>query len=274
VVPVNNEVTERQAVRVMRPESPRQAVSFAKRFRAPYIAGGTWLQPSCERDRQWPAQLVVLNPDWPAFRGIRETDGGLSIGALTTLDELAHHPLTALYLPPLNGLIKRVAGPGVRHLGTVGGNLLAGGDLSALALALDTEVDVVGGKGSNRRPLARWFQDRPAGDLLRSVIVPDCRGWGVSVEKLGYRERFSPTRATVACVHDGQQVQLAVCGEGGPGRLMVTEAMLRDEGIRELTDLAIVVDSELETLGWHDTRLRLAVRRMLESGLMEVTRGA
>ncbi|PCM44656.1 hypothetical protein CPA50_00985 [Marinobacter sp. ANT_B65] len=270
--PVNNEVTERQAVRVMRPESPRQAVSFAKRFQAPYIAGGTWLQPSCERSRQWPAQLVALNPDWPEFRGIQETEAGLSIGALTTLDELAGHPLTALYLPPLSGLLNRVAGPGVRHLGTVGGNLLAGGDLSALAFALDADVTVVGGKGSNRQPLVRWLQDRPAGDLLRSVTVPDCRGWRVSLEKLGYRERFSPTRATVVCVHDGYQVQLAVCGEGGPGRLMVTEAMLRDEGIRELTDLEIVVDSELETLGWYDPRLRLAVRRMLESGLMEVTR--
>ncbi|RBW48817.1 FAD binding domain-containing protein [Marinobacter sp. F3R11] len=270
--PVNGIVSERQAVRVMHPESPRQAVSFAKRFRSPYIAGGTWLQPSCERDRQWPVQLVALNPDWPEFRGIRETEEGLSIGALTTLDELARHPLMALYLPQLNGLIKRVAGPGVRHLGTVGGNLFAGGDLSALALALDTEVDLVGSKGSNRRPLTRWLPDRQGGDLLRSVSLPDSRGWRVSLEKLGYRERFSPTRATVACVHDGEKVQLAVCGEGGPGRLTVTEAMLRDEGIRELTDLAIVVDSELETLGWHDTRLRLAVRRMLESGLMELTR--
>jgi len=267
---VNNLVTERQAVRVLRPESPRQAVSFAKRFRAPYIAGGTWLQPACERDRQWPVQLVVLNSDWPGFCGIQEAEDGLSIGALTTLDELARHPLTALYLPPLSGLINRVAGPGVRNLGTVGGNLLAGGDLSALALALDIKVDVVGGKGSERLPFVRWLKDRSAGDLLQSVIVPDSRGWRVFVEKLGYRERFSPTRATVACVHDGRQMLLAVCGEGGAGRLTVTEAMLRDEGSRELTDLAIVVDTELETLGWNDTRLRLAVRRMLESGLMEV----
>lgn len=269
--PLNNLVSERLAVRVMRPESPRQAVSFAKRFRAPYIAGGTWLQPACERDRQWPERLVALHADWPGFLGVQETDGGLTIGALTTLDQLARHPLTSVYLPQLTGFLNRVAGPGVRNLGTVGGNLLASGDLSAMALALDADVDIVAGKGTGGRPLVQWCLDRAAGDLLRSVTLPDCRDWRVFVEKLGYRERFSPTRATVACVHDGQQLRLAVCGEGGAGRLVVTEAMLRDQGLLELSDLATVIDSELEALGWQCTQLRLAVRRMLEFGLAEVS---
>jgi len=258
----------------MRPESPCHAVSIAKRFGAPYMAGGTWLQPAWERDRRWPGHLVALNPDWQGFRGIGDSDEGLTIGALTTLDELARHPQTAQYLPALRDLMSRVASPGVRHLGTVGGNLVAGGDLSALALALDVMVDVVGGKGSNRELLARWLPERAAGDLLRSVTVPDCRRWRIAVEKLGYRERFSPTRATVACVHDGLQIRMAVYGEGGSGRLVVTEALLRDHGESERQDLVTVLDSELETLGWHDKQLRLAVRRMLEFGLAEVNYGA
>lgn len=257
----------------MRPESPRQAVSYAKRFRAPYMAGGTWLQPVWERDRCWPGRLVMLNPGWPGFRGVDENSEGLTVGALTTLDELARHPLTDQYLPSLKGLMNHVAGPGVRHLGTVGGNLLAGGDLLATALALDATVDLVGGKGVNSESLAEWIREPSAGDLLRSVTVPDCRDWPFAVEKLGHRERFSPTRATVACGHDGRQVRLAVCGEGGAGRLVVTEAMLRDQGVPGLKDLATVADSELQALGWRDARLRLAVRRILSFLLEEVNRG-
>lgn len=266
-------VTDRQAVRVMHPESPRQAVSVARRFRAPYVAGGTWLQPVYERDRRWPGRLVVLNPGWPGFRGIARSEYGLTIGALTTLDTLAGHPLTSQYLPVLTDLMNHLAGPGVRHLGTVGGNLAARGDLLALALALNVSVDIVDAKGVNSEPLAQWILKPAPGDLLRSVTVPDCRRWRVAVEKLGHRERFSPARATVCCVHDGQQTRLAVCGEGGPGRLVVTEAMLRDESVPGLRDLATVVDTELQTLGWEDARLRLAVRRILAFLLEGVSRG-
>lgn len=256
----------------MCPESPRQAVSVAKRFRAPYIAGGTWLQPAWERNQRWPGRLVALNPDWPGFRGIDEDGDGLTIGALTTLDELARNPLVGRYIPPLQGLLNHVAGPGVRHLGTVGGNLATGGDLSALALALDVTVDIVGGKCANGESITRWLPEPAPGDLVRSVTVPDCRRWRIAVEKLGHRERFSPTRVTVACAHDGRQFRLAVCGEGAPGRLVMTEATLQDltTGLRILP---IVVDSDLETLGWHDTRLRLAVRRILAFLVEEVSRG-
>lgn len=258
----------------MRPESPRQAVSFAKRFSAPYIAGGTWLQPVYERDRRWPGQLVALNPGWPGFHGIvEESDHGVTIGALTTLDELARHSLTGQYMPALGGLMNHIAGPGVRHLGTVGGNLVAGGDLSALALALGVTVDIVEGTDVSSESLAQWIRKPAPGDLLRSVTVPDCRRWRVAVEKLGHRERFSPARATVCCVHDGQQTRLAVCGEGGPGRLIVTEAMLRDRSVPGLRDLATVVDTELQALGWENVRLRLAVRRILAFLLEGVSRG-
>jgi len=111
------------------------------------------------------------------------------------------------------------------------------------------------------------------GDIISSIIVPDARSWSVAAEKLGHRERFSPTRATVACVHDGQQWRLAVCGEGGPGRLTLTEAMLRGAGGPPPGDLAAVVESELASLGWQDAALRLAIRRMLDFLRAEVGDG-
>ena len=52
-----NPVTERRAIRVLRPDSPSEAVSLARRFKVPYMAGGTWLQPTHERDQCWPEKL-------------------------------------------------------------------------------------------------------------------------------------------------------------------------------------------------------------------------
>lgn len=240
--------TQRDQVRVLRPATPREAVALAKTTGAPYIAGGSGLQPVWERNGSWPRQLVALNPCWPGFRGIEETGQGLRVGALTTLGELARHPLIHRYLPCLPEFMDQVAGPGVRHLGTVGGNLCAGGDLSALFLALDAQVHRL--SDDDPQEQCEPLEDYSAGDgtLMTALSLPDSRQWRIGLEKLGYRERFSPPRATVACVHDGQTLRRAVCGEGGPTRLRGGE---KDQ------------DTELTAGGWQDPALRLAIQRML-----------
>lgn len=272
-VTVQPEVAGRGGVRVLRPESPREAVTMARRFGGTYIAGASWLQPVWERRQSWPSCLVALDPGWPGFRGIDQDEGGLTIGALTTLDELASHPLVHDHLPGLGTLLDQVAGPGVRRLGTVGGNLCAGGDLSALFLALDARLHLVGHHDPKGESLVVWDSADPGVDLIQSVTLPDARPWRIAVDKLGHRERFSPTRATVACVHDGERVRLAVCGEGGPGRLSISEAALNDGHSLSGADRIQILDTELEFRGWQDPTLRLATQRMVDYMLAEVGHG-
>ena len=268
-----NFVTARRAVRVLRPDSPSQAVSLARQCRAPYTAGGTWLQPAYERDQCWPENLVALNASWPGFWGLEDGPNGLTVGAMTSLAEMARHPLVRDYLPPLAKFLNLVAGPGVRALGAVGGNLIVGGDLSALAMALDVRVDVVGHAGVRTLPLSQWLRERTSEDLLRGFTIPDCRGWRMSLEKLGYRARFSPTRATLACVHDGYRLRLAVCGEEGLLRLAATEAFLNGWAALAPDDFGAVLDCELVDHGWQNTHLRTALRRMTTELLSEVALG-
>jgi carbon-monoxide dehydrogenase medium subunit len=204
--------------------------------------------------------MVALNPGWPGFQGLHEGSGGLTIGALTTLAAIAHDPLTVSYLPCLtgrNGLMNQVAGPGVRRL----------------ALALDARIQLLCQQGTRELNMADCYPVLASTDLIKSVTFPDCRGWRIAVEKLGHRERFSPTRATVACVCDGTQVRMAVCGEGGPARLTLSEAVLRDTSCDSPTALAKTLDDELERLGWQDPGLRLAIRRMLGYLREEVVSG-
>lgn len=265
--------TRREALRVLTPDDPQQAVKLARRHRAPYVAGGTWLQPAWERSGQWPAAMVALDSEWHGFRGIRDEPEGLRVGALTTLGELVVHPELALHWPALAGLLWAVAGPGVRQLGTLGGNLLAGGDLAAIGLALEARLEVITAREVEEISLDEWLYHHEPESLVASLLIPHPGGRRLVVEKLGYRERFSPTRVTVACVGDGTTARMAVCGEGGAARLRVTEAALRNRQDACPRDLAAICDSELATLGWACPDLRRAAHGLVVHLLEELGHG-
>jgi xanthine dehydrogenase YagS FAD-binding subunit len=60
----------------------------------------------------------------PELRGIgEEDDGGLRIGALTTLTEVAESELVRERFPLLADAALRVASPQIRNIGTIGGNV-------------------------------------------------------------------------------------------------------------------------------------------------------
>ncbi|HMX62128.1 MAG TPA: FAD binding domain-containing protein [Candidatus Sumerlaeota bacterium] len=58
------------------------------------------------------------------LRGIRERDGGVAIGALTTLRELTENEMLRRKFPALADSIDNAATPQVREVATIGGNIL------------------------------------------------------------------------------------------------------------------------------------------------------
>jgi 4-hydroxybenzoyl-CoA reductase subunit beta len=85
------------------------------------VAGGTDLLPNMKRRQFEPKVLVGL-------RGIAEGDGiaangGLRLGALATLTEVAEHPAVAARWPSLARSAGLVSSPPLRNAGTIGGNL-------------------------------------------------------------------------------------------------------------------------------------------------------
>jgi xanthine dehydrogenase YagS FAD-binding subunit len=59
----------------------------------------------------------------PELRGIREAGGGLELGAMTTIAELASHPIIRARYAALAQAAEELATPQIRNLGTLGGNL-------------------------------------------------------------------------------------------------------------------------------------------------------
>jgi xanthine dehydrogenase YagS FAD-binding subunit len=57
------------------------------------------------------------------LRGIRTTDGGIEIGALTTLTEIVKHPVIREQYGLLAEAAELIASPQIRNQGTIGGNV-------------------------------------------------------------------------------------------------------------------------------------------------------
>lgn len=107
-----------------RPENLDDALIALEKHgaRAKVCAGGTDLLPNMKHGLHEPAVVVHLGRV-PGLTGIREEGDMLVIGAMTTLDTIAHDALVLRHVPGLARAAGLVAGPQLRRMGTLGGNL-------------------------------------------------------------------------------------------------------------------------------------------------------
>ena len=98
------------------------ARAVAANPRAKFLAGGTNLLDLMKEDVERPTELVDLTR--LRLADIRETPGGLSIGALATNSVTANHPVVRRDYPLLTQAILAGASGQLRNMATNGGNLL------------------------------------------------------------------------------------------------------------------------------------------------------
>jgi xanthine dehydrogenase YagS FAD-binding subunit len=103
--------------------SVRDAMDAASRPGAHILAGGTDLL-GCLRDEVFTAASVVSLNGIKELKGMgARAGGGLRIGALTTLSEIADNRQVASSYPVLSQAAAAAASPQLRNQGSVGGNL-------------------------------------------------------------------------------------------------------------------------------------------------------
>ena len=106
-----------------RPGHIQDAVERLAQAGAHVHAGGTDLL-GCLRDGVFPAELLVSLSGVDGLAGIEtRNDGGLAIGAMTTIAEVAGHPAVRQRYPVLAQAAAEVGSPQLRNQGTLGGNL-------------------------------------------------------------------------------------------------------------------------------------------------------
>jgi xanthine dehydrogenase YagS FAD-binding subunit len=86
------------------------------------MAGGLdtfdWLKDRIKRPK-----VVIDLSQVAELRGVREVNGGLEIGAMTTLTEVVRHPVVRAKFSILSTGAESAASPQIRNHGTIGGNV-------------------------------------------------------------------------------------------------------------------------------------------------------
>jgi xanthine dehydrogenase YagS FAD-binding subunit len=107
------------------PETREQAVKLlgTDPAAAAPLAGGSDLLGLMKSGVETPKRLVSLK-GIAGLTGVRSESGGLRIGALSVLDDLAADAALGFEYPAVTAAAGRLAGPQIRNVATLGGNLL------------------------------------------------------------------------------------------------------------------------------------------------------
>ncbi len=109
--------------RYVQAKSVKEAVKHLAGLEARIHAGGTDLL-GCLHDHVFGAEKIVSISRITALQGISQTaNGGVRIGALSTVTEVEESPLIKRLYPGLAQGAAEVASPQLRNQGTLGGNL-------------------------------------------------------------------------------------------------------------------------------------------------------
>ena len=144
-----------------------------------FLAGGHSLLPVMKLRLDAPEQLVDIGRI-PELSGI-SANGGLTIGATTTHDEIATSDAVQSMCGALASACGQVGDQGVRNFGTIGGNIAhadPASDPPTVLVAVGASVNIQGAGGSRSVGAEDFFVDLfetalDDGELITSVSVPD-----------------------------------------------------------------------------------------------------
>ena len=207
---------------------------------ARFIAGGTTLV----RMERWggnvPPVLVYIGRI-AELKEVREQDGRVLLGSLVAHNGLRAVPTIRDRARVLLDASQEIAGPAVRNLATIGGNVYVNWDLVPPLLALDARVHVRGGDGEQVIPLADFYDDRgqPKIAPTQLIVAIDV---ATNLPRSAYQKvarRRAVSRAVagagVALDLDGETCREIRIGIGGAGlrsrRLTAAEDLLRGKAL-------------------------------------------
>src|SRR5690348_11147429 len=109
---------------LLRPHSLGEAVDLLAKHApdAQILAGGTDLVPSLKQQLFAPRYLIDLGGQ-RELSAVLPAEGGMHIGAMTTLMQVERSREIAQRYPVLHEAVRTVASPVLRNMGTIGGNI-------------------------------------------------------------------------------------------------------------------------------------------------------
>ncbi|MDP4265516.1 MAG: xanthine dehydrogenase family protein subunit M [Bacteroidota bacterium] len=136
-----------------------EAIAALSGDKGKLLAGGHSLIPAMKLRLSQPSKLIDIT-GIEALKGIKEEDGEIVIGAVTTHAAIAKDKLIKNKLPFFAEAASLIGDLQVRNYGTIGGSLAhsdPAADWPALVLASDASIEVQGNKGKRRIKAPEFF---------------------------------------------------------------------------------------------------------------------
>ncbi len=162
------------------PESVKAAIKLlVENEDAKLIAGGHSLLPMMKFRFAEPPHLIDMK-NIDELKGIELNGSTLSIGSMTTENELIDSSIIQQHCPLLAYAATLIADPQVRNKGTLGGDIAhgdPGNDHPALMMALDAVFVIEGPEGEREEPangfyLGTYWTQLEEQDILKRVLIP------------------------------------------------------------------------------------------------------
>lgn len=245
----------------LRPNNLSQALKAFAEAPGPIlpIAGGTDLLLDLEQGRHSPVHTLLDVTSIVEMNALEARDGELFVGAAVPVNRIVLDPMAHAHAEALTEACDLIAGPQVRNVATLGGNVahaLPAADGTIALLALNAQAEVAGSAGIRRVPFKDLFLGpgksalKQGEELLVGFYLPlakpgqaSCfkrimRPQGVALPILNCAVRLERENDTI------NDVRIAVGPGGGtPFHAIQAEDILRGQSLNETT-----IESALEAL--------------------------
>ena len=107
------------------PTTVAEAVELLEKYQdsCAVVAGGTDVVIELNERHKTPEHVISISK-LNELRYVKEEDGLVKIGALTTFTDLENNPYVKEKLPAMYETVIHVGSPQIRNLGTIGGNVV------------------------------------------------------------------------------------------------------------------------------------------------------
>ncbi len=213
-------------------------------------AGGTDLLVMLRKGMVNPSSLICLERIGE-LKGIRAEGEEIVIGACTTHTTILMNSLIRKHVPVLAEAVKVLGSPPIRHMGTIGGNIVnasPAGDTLPPLYVLDARVEILSREQSRLVPIKEFILGPGQVDMRRHEIVggvrlPASPQYAIHhFEKVGRRKALACSVAGMAAVlniSDAGIVERARIAWGSVGPTVVTspavDAALEGRPLSEAT---------------------------------------
>lgn len=242
------------------PTSLDEAVQYLKeKPETKLIAGGTDVLLRLAEDRLAPVSLMSLSKI-SDLSGIRQEGDSLFLGPMVTFSEIQNSKLVQDVCDVLKTAADSVAGPQIRNVATVGGNICNGApsaDSAPSLLALDARLHIIGPQGARISSVEDFYLgpkkvDIRPGEILRAIEIPLADRSCCNAHYIKYSLRKTMDISTLGCAvvvtmdQKGQVEKMRIAlGTAAPTPMRCKEAenyaigkKLTPDIMKEIGDLA------------------------------------